>query len=179
MVKSVSLKKVVINGLMIAFVFLATYFTHIPGPIYPGYINFGDIVIMVSAMLLGRKTGFIAGAVGSSIADITSGGLIFAPITFVVKGLEGYSAGIITEAFQKRSRKELCRITAVVVSAAVMVAGYFTAECLVLPLIDRYFGYVAAITELPLNLVQGGVSAAAAYILAAILERVGIKEALN
>ena len=60
-----------------------------------------------------------------------------------------------------------------------MVAGYFTAEWHVLPLIDRNFGYVAAITELPLNLVQGGVSAVAAYVLASILEKVKIKEVLS
>ena len=176
---SVSTKKLVLNGLMIALVFLTTYFTRIPGPIYPGYINFGDILIMVAAILLGRGTGLASGAIGSAIADIAAGGMIFAPITFVVKGLEGYIAGVIADSAEKNAHGEARRLAAVVISAAVMVAGYFIAEWLLLPFVDKTFGYTAAIAELVPNLVQGGVSAVAAYVLVSLLDRVGVRKVLN
>lgn len=77
-----------INGLMIALVFVVTRFTSIPTPV--GYFNIGDVAIMVTAVLLGKNSGFAAGAIGSAIADISSGYYIFAPVTFIIKGLEGY-----------------------------------------------------------------------------------------
>ena len=77
------------NGLMIALVFLTTYFTRIPTMVLPGgYFNLGDAVIILSAAMLGPAGGLAAGAVGSALADIAAGALLFAPITFIVKGLE-------------------------------------------------------------------------------------------
>lgn len=172
-------KKIVANGLMIALVFLATYFTRIPGPIPPGYINFGDVVIMLAAVLLGKNSGFVAGSIGSAIADLAAGAPIFAPITFIVKGLEGYIVGSAAFSAENDTTGEVRRIAAMIAGAAVMVAGYFLAEWLILSIFDKTFGYVAAITELPLNLVQGGVSAAVGYVLSAVLIRAGMQKALN
>jgi len=41
-----------------------------------------------SGSSFGRKSGFLAGAIGSSVADIAMGYQHFAPVTFVVKGFE-------------------------------------------------------------------------------------------
>lgn len=173
----VSTKKIVLNGLMIALVFLTTYFTRIPGPIPPGYLNFGDVVIMVAAILLGRNSGFLVGSIGSAIADIASpGGLIFAPVTFIVKGLEGYITGIIADSARGRKSSEKLKIAAVVIGAVVMVIGYFAAELYVLKFFDNTFGYTYAIGELPLNLVQGGISAAVGYVLSTVLIRSNVQK---
>ncbi len=178
--RNMSTRKMVQNGLMIALVFLTTYVTRIPGPVPPGYINFGDAVIMMTAMLLGKNSGFVSGAIGSALADIASpGGIIFAPITFIVKGLEGYVAGVLTHSQVSESRSELRKIMAVVAGAAVMVAGYFFAELWILKIFDDSFGYAAAITELPFNLIQGGISAVVGYILTSLLSVVGIKRILE
>lgn len=172
-------KKLVLDGLMIALVFLATYFTYIPGPIPPGYINFGDSVIMTAAVLLGRRTGFLAGAIGSCLADLALGAFIYAPITFIVKGLEGYAVGLI--AFKALSQKtgELHRIVAIVAGAVLMVAGYFGAEAVLLSFFDQSFGFAAAVANLPLNLVQGGVSIVAGYLISAILSKANIQKILT
>lgn len=196
-----STKKIVLNGVMIALVFLATVFTRIPGPIPPGYINFGDAVIMVTAILLGKNSGLVAGAFGSALADIIApGGIIFAPITFVVKGLEGYFIGRIThvdkyenitknsaetdreksELLNKNAGKyEIRKIAAIITGALIMVAGYFIAELTVLKLVDPNFGYTAAISELPFNLIQGGVSAVLGYALSTLLEKAGVRRLLE
>ena len=52
-----------------------------------GYFNVGDVVIMTSALLLGRKYGAYIGAIGPALADLFLGYAVFVPITFVVKGI--------------------------------------------------------------------------------------------
>ncbi len=192
-----STKKMALNGVMIALVFLTTMFTRIPGPIPPGYINFGDAVIIVTAVLLGKNSGFIAGAFGSALADIAApGGIIFAPVTFIIKGLEGYLVGKIISDKQKEIRElreikgqkeskelkrkyELKKVFAIIVGTAVMVIGYFIAELTILRLFDPTFGYAAAIAELPFNLIQGGVSAVLGYLLSTLLQNAGIEKYLE
>lgn len=173
-----SIKKIVLTGLMIALTFITTCVTRIPGPVPPGYINFGDVVIMMAAILIGRYSGLIAGAVGSAAADIALGGLLFAPVTLVVKGLEGYITGVIGDGGSSLKGGAFIRIAAVAAGALTMVAGYFLAEMYVLGLFDDAFGAAAALTELPLNLVQGGVSAAVGYVLVGVLEHVGVRKIL-
>lgn len=166
-----STKKIVLNGLMIAVVFLTTYFTRFPGPIPPGYINLGDAAILVAALLLGRKTGFIAGAVGSALADLAAGAFLFVPVTFIVKGIEGYVTGLIGDKDAGGLGGQAARVTAVVVGVVIMVAGYFVAEAFLLGAFDSTFGWAAARLELPLNLVQGGASAVTGYALTALLSK--------
>ena len=169
-----STKKLALNGLMIALVFLATYFTRIPEPIPPGYVNIGDAAIILAAVLLGKKSGFISGAIGSCIADLVSGAFIYAPVTFIVKGLEGLVIGIIAYRTGKMSSFGPRRIIGVIVGVLIMVAGYFAAEFLVLGLFDRTFGLTAAIANLPPNLVQAGISAVVGYLMAGALEKINV-----
>jgi uncharacterized membrane protein len=162
----ISTKKLVINALMISLVFLITYlpFLHIPSPIAQGYFNIGDAAIMIAALLLGKKSGFVAGAIGSALADLAYGAFIFVPITFIVKGLEGYVVGAIASRKGDKEPTHGVRIFAVLAGAITMVAGYFIFEAVVLRLIDKSLALTAIIAELPGNLVQGIVSAFLAYV---------------
>lgn len=170
-------RKLTLGGLLIAIVFVTTWFTRIPGPVAPGYITFGDIFIMTAAIIIGRNMGFVAGAFGSALADIAVGGLAFAPVTFIVKGLEGYLTGVIAGSYDgNRQAGRVKTILAVCVGALVMVAGYFLSEMYILRIFDSTFGYTYAITELPANLVQGGVSAAAGYLIVGLLNKVNIRK---
>ena len=182
-----SVKKLVLNGLMIALVFLTTYFTRIPTPLPGGYFNLGDAVIMLAAVLLGPLGGLIAGAIGSSLADLAAGALLFAPITFVVKGLEGFVVGLLASKYwhtiQNQQAKEQRKsgasvhyrlIFALVVGAVIMVTGYFAAAAFVLGFFDSTFGWAAAVTELLPNFIQGGLSAVLGYILILLLSNINI-----
>lgn len=172
-----STRKLVLNGLMIAMVFLITFlpFLHIPSPIAQGYFNIGDSVIMIAAILLGRKSGFIAGAIGSALADIAVGAFIFAPFTFIVKGLEGFVAGAIANKTGRLPDFTL-RIIALTAAAITMVAGYFFFELTLIRLFDKSLAATAVIAELPGNLIQGAVSAIVAYALIAVIDRTNIKK---
>lgn len=171
--KNITTKKIVMNGLMIALVFLATYATKIPGPVGP--FNIGDAVIMVTAMLLGRNSGMMAGALGSAVADIAMGYAFFSPFTLVVKGLEGFIVGTI--AYQGREGKlgKARMIAGVSVGAVVMIAGYFLSESLILPIFNKDFGIAYAIKDLvSTNLIQGIVCAVVGYVLNTLLIKANI-----
>jgi len=158
-------KNITFTAMFTALVFLATRFLAFPGPLPPGYINLGDSVIILCAVLLGSNQAAFAGAVGASLADITyPGGIIFAPFTFVVKGLEGFIAGKIA-----RRSSFASIIIAAVVGGLILVAGYFIAEWLLLPYLDKNFGMTFALAELPLNFVQAGVNSTLAVLLSAAL----------
>lgn len=169
-------RRLVYSGVSIALVFLATMFTRIPGPVPPGYINLGDSMIMLTAVFLGKGTGFVAGAFGSALADIVApGGLIFAPITFVVKGIEGYVVAAMTRG-KGRSGKGL--VFPLIVGGTIMAVGYFIAEMTVLKAFDPVFGLSAALAELPFNAIQGGVSVVVVLLLSKLLEKAGINKYL-
>jgi uncharacterized membrane protein len=158
--------------MMIAIVFLITYlpFLHIPSPIAQGYFNVGDAAIMITAIILGRKSGFVVGAIGSALADLALGSFIFAPITFIVKGLEGYVTGLIAEKCSKipyNARK----IISLAAGILVMVIGYFVFELTIVRLIDRSLAFTIIAAELPGNLIQGIVSAVMAYVFIIFIDR--------
>lgn len=150
-----------------ALVFLATRFLAFPGPLPPGYINLGDSVIIICAVLMGSSSAGFAGAVGSALADITyPGGIIFAPFTFVVKGLVGLIAGRIA-----KKDSVVSIIIAAVIGGLVMVGGYFLSEWLLLPYLDDTFGKTFAITEVPFNFIQAGINSTLAIVLSVALRK--------
>jgi uncharacterized membrane protein len=89
-----SARSVTTAGVLTAMAIVATMFTKIPTPLPQGYFNLGDAVVLTAAALFGSRTGAFVGGIGSMLADIFLGGYIFAPITLVVKGLEGFVAGL-------------------------------------------------------------------------------------
>ena len=141
--QDVMLIQAALSGVMAALVAIATFIVQIPNPATRGYINFGDIMIFISALTFGPITGGFAGSVGSAIADVASGYAYFAPFTFIIKGAEGALAGFIS------NRKNVSRdLLAVAVAGTEMITGYFLAEFLPLQL-----GW-AALTEVPGNISQ-------------------------
>jgi uncharacterized membrane protein len=141
--------QLVLSGVMAALVTTATYLVQIPNPPTHGYINFGDVMIFVSALTFGPIVGGAAGSIGSSLADLASGYAYFAPFTFIVKGIEGILAGLISN--NRNPRRD---ILAVFVAGVEMTTGYFLTEFFPLQ-----FGW-AALTEVPGNMSQilvGGV----------------------
>ncbi len=84
----------VVSGVMAALVFAATM-VQVRTPITRGYVNLGDSMIFIASLIGGPWVGFVAGSVGSALADIVSGYGYYAPGTFIIKGLEGFIAGYL------------------------------------------------------------------------------------
>jgi Predicted membrane protein len=170
---SIKLKFIIYTGLSIAMVALATMAIKIPS-IKGGYINFGDIMIFITAAFLGKTAGFLAGGIGSAMADILLTYTIYAPATFIIKGLEGLMCALLIGNINKAKPSRL--IIAMAVSAAWMVFGYFMYEYKIGSLLfaNPDFGAVAAIANLLGNILQGAVSAAAALPFILTLRKTGI-----
>jgi len=154
-------RRIAATGVLCGMTIVATMFTRIPTPLPGGYFNLGDTVIFVAAVMLGTKEGLFCGAVGSALADLFLGGVVFAPVTFVVKGAEGLVAGLLCAKGAKGARL----LAALCAGAGVMVAGYFAAEATVLRLAGAEFGFWAAVGEVPLNALQGAMSVVFARLL--------------
>ncbi len=168
----ISTRKLVLNALMIALVFLVTYlpFLHIPSPAQ-GYFNIGDSIIMITAILIGRKSGFVAGAIGSSLADLAWGYYLYIPFTFIVKGLEGYVVGVITNKKSDKVSPRAIKIMSLVAGVLVMALGYFIFQITVIRYFDKTLGVAAAVAELPGNLIQGAISAILAYVFLKAIDK--------
>ncbi len=112
-------------ALFVAFTAVATYL-HIPGP-SSSYFNLGEVAIYTIALTFGARAGGIAGATGSALMDIILGYSIWAPFTFIIKGLEGWIVGRIS---QKGDWKY--NLIAIMVGGNLMIAGYAVAKAMLL-----------------------------------------------
>lgn len=156
------LLSIVYTALAIALVTLSTMVIRIPT--IKGYVNFGDIAIFVTAILLGKKSGFLAGALGSATADILGGYIIYAPGTFIIKGLEGLICALLIWRSSNNKANTYSLIISPIIAGMWMVLGYFIYEYIL-------FGLGTALPSIPSNLLQGGVSAVAAVPIVLALKK--------
>lgn len=158
--KEMNTKTITRMAILMALTTVMTMVVHIPTFGTNGYLNLGDMVVFLSAMMLGRKGGFIVGGLGSGLADMLLGYTHYAPITFIVKGLEGYIAGRLLET--KLGQKT--PIIATTIGGIWMAFGYYFAETFM-------YGAKAAIASIPGNLLQGIIGAITAVLLFAAIKK--------
>ena len=78
-------KDMVMTALMAAIIFVATYLIRIPNPATGGYSHLGDCMIFLAVVLLGRKNGSAAAAIGGAFSDFLAGAAIWILPTLVIK----------------------------------------------------------------------------------------------
>ena len=93
--------KLVFTALMTCLVLLGTILFRIPIPMTQGYVHLGDAMIYIAVLLLGKKQGAAAAALGSSLGDILGGFAFWAPWTFIIKFAMAYIAGSLIEKTSK------------------------------------------------------------------------------
>ncbi len=121
-------KDLVVSGLLIALVFISTYFIQFHLPISlnsGGLVHLGNTVLFSVAIVFGKKQGAISGAFGMGLFDIAAGWTMWAPCTFVVRGIQGYMIGHIANKKGKDGNSLVWNIVAVIISSVWMIAGYF------------------------------------------------------
>lgn len=158
--KDDSLKTLVRYAMLIALTTVMTMVIQIPTVGTEGYLNLGDMVVFLAAFILGKKGGFIVGGFGSALADLITGYTHYVPITFVVKGLEGFIAASLLETKIGRDRP----IMATSIAGAFMAFGYFIPE--------TFMYGKAAVASIPGNILQGLVGAITSVVLYNGLSRV-------
>ena len=145
-------------AVMSATVTVGTLVIRIPNPM-GGYFNVGDVMIFVAALTFNPLVAGVAGGLGSAIADMLMGYVVFAIPTFVIKGLEGLLASRIT------NKKSIYRdVLAVIVAGIAMIVGYFIVEVFM-------WGIGGAIAEVPANIAQIFLGGVVGVPIAVILRR--------
>lgn len=157
-------RKLVWAALFTALTTVATMVIRVPTPL-GGYANAGDALVILSAFLLGPAWGALAAGVGSALADIFSGYILYAPATLVIKALMALAAGVILRA-AKRKNPPAFALLGSVCAEVLMVAGYLAYEAFVLP-----YGW-GALANVPANAVQGVFGALAGTALFYALLRI-------
>lgn len=155
-----NLKTMTRYAVLIALTTVMTMVVHIPTPSTKGYLNLGDMVVFVAAFMFGKKGGFLVGGLGSALADILLSYTQYAPITFVVKGLEGFIAGAIFDT----NVGEKYPIVATAVGGVWMAIGYYIAEIFM-------YGAKAALVGIPGNIIQGLFGAVTSIVVVAGLKK--------
>jgi len=111
------------SGIMAALVFVLTSIFQITITATKGYFNVGEIGVYISALIFGPYVGAFAGGVGSALADVATGYSIYAPGTLVIKGCEGYLAGILLQRIKLKERKLLPIVLGLIVALCMGVIG--------------------------------------------------------
>ena len=134
-------------AIMSALVFIATYLIKIPS--LNGYTHIGDSMIIISALILGKKKGALAAGLGASLCDLLSGYMQYIIATFFIKAIIGS-----------------------IVGCTFQVLGYALFESLL-------YGFAGAIASIPSNIIQSITGIVIAMVLANILEKSNVFEKLK
>lgn len=159
--KKISTKQISYTAMFTALIFAATLIQIRMA--YGGNINLGDTMILLCATVMGPIPAMIAGSIGAAACDLAMGYAVYAPFTFVIKALEGLICGLLIKAFTKKS--DICKrsfpliLLTYVISALVMVSGYFVANAILIDFKTSLF------VSVPFDLIQAAVSVFLAIVL--------------
>ncbi len=175
MVKTKNLTLIVTAAVLAALTCVATMVVQIPMSLTKGYVNFGDVLVLTSAWLLGSPWGIAAAGIGSAMADLLIGYAYYAPATLIIKALMAAAAFYIAKSFMNSSymKSLVGKIIGGVVAEIIMVAGYY------LYAIILYGDPIAAASSIFGNVIQGAVGLIVGVLLTVALEKARVKKMLG
>lgn len=163
MEKKLTTKDIVLTGLGIAIVFVATMFIKIPNAL-DGYFNLGDGFILIFASFLDPFLSFLVGGLGSALADVAGGYAYYFVPTLLIKGAEAIVVAVLIKKYGQKAQ-----IPAYILGAMIMVFGYFIAKWYLKQ------NMAIALTGIPENIFQSGVGIVIALICYPIISRIYTK----
>lgn len=141
-------RKIVISALIAALICVVTMTLKIPSPLFKGYLNLGDGIVLAAGWMLPPAFGFLAAGLGSALADLFSGYIVYAPATFAIKGLMALIASYAYKLLRKKTGGLSARILSGAASEIEMTLGYFVFE-------GFMYGFAPSLVNIPMNGVQG------------------------
>lgn len=158
----------VITAMLVALVFLSTFFLNIKLPISVngGLVHLGTAMLFIASILFGPKKGALAGAIGMGLFDIMGGWLLWAPITIVARGLQGFIVGKIAWSNGRKGSSLALNITATIVSIPFMIAVYYLGEVIL------YGNWIVPLTSIPGDLLQNALGMIIAIPVCVALKKV-------
>lgn len=187
MKNSSSTQKLITTAVFAALTMIATSVIKIQTPTF-GYIHIGEVFVLMSGFFLGPVYGGLAAGLGSALADFLGGYVIWVPFTFLIKYMTAAVGGFLYKKFEEPGNKQKNRkiqykrfpvIAAGIIAEAVMAAGYFAANIIMICGAGEGFSNASVISaasislsELPFNAVQGLAGIVLAVILFPVFEHI-------
>lgn len=149
--------------MLAALVCVATMVIKIPSPL-SGYLNPGDCIVLLSGWLMSPLYGCMAAAVGSALADILSGYILYVPVTFLIKGIMALTACYGYRWLRKKAGGLVSHIISGIFAELFMILGYFIFEGVL-------YGFAASAVNIPMNALQGTVGLTLGILLTKIFQK--------
>jgi uncharacterized membrane protein len=129
-----------------------------------GYVNLGDCIVLVAGWILSPWYAFLAAGLGSALADLFSGYVIYAPATFLIKGGMALVALFLFRVLKRATGNFAARLVGAVCAELLMVLGYFVFE-------GFLYGFAPSLVNIPANAMQGVAGVVIGCILIKVLEK--------
>ena len=158
----------IMTSMLVALVFLSTFFLNIKLPISVngGLVHLGTAMLFIASILFGPKKGALAGAIGMGLFDLVGGWLLWAPITIVARGLQGFIVGKIAWSNGRKGSSLALNVTATIVSIPFMIAVYYFGEVIL------YGNWIVPLTSIPGDLLQNALGMIIAIPVCVALKKV-------
>jgi len=155
------------SAMFIALIFIAIYFLSVPNGL-GGVIHFGDALIFTAAALLPLPYSLFVAALGPGLFNLARVPIWF-PFTIVIKPIMAlcFTRGGDTILGPVRNR------VAPFIAAGINTVLYFGANMIL------FGGWAAGVAALPALIIQGGGSIAFFFLIAAALDRLGVKKMMR
>lgn len=149
-------KKIVVSSMLAALVCVLTFAIRIPLP--TGYVNPGDVAVILCGYFLPPVLAFVSAGIGSLFADVFSGYVLYAPATFIIKGI----MAVLAYWGLAKSKKKHAKFAGIFFAEAFMVVGYYVFEGFV-------YGFYPSCANIIPNCVQGLFGFAASILIIKLL----------
>lgn len=166
----------VLTAMMTAMVMVATTFFKVPNAF--GYVHLGDGFVLLAAIILPKKYACFAGGVGAALADLYGGYVLWAPWTFFIKMIMVVFVQIFFSMIIRLIDNEkkviriaglpLFEIAAYAIAAIWTAAAYYVAQGFI------YGNWLAAVGEIPGNIMQAITGAVIAVFISAALSKTSL-----
>lgn len=162
--KNFKVKDLVITSLFIALVYVFTWIVKIQLPFAPngGLIHLGNVPFFLAAIFFDKRVGMTAGALGMGLFDLTSGWVLWSPMTVISALIMGY----ILNKFNYKHLKMKNLLLSFVLVALVKVVVYYIGEVFILS------SFVTPLASIPGNIIQIAVSSVIVLVVLKPMEKV-------
>ena len=168
--KGITIYDIAVTALFAALCYVATYFLRIeiPTPIGRMMIHGGNIVCLLSALLMGPLRGAAADAIGMGLFDLLSGWASSAPSTIVMRFCMGLAGGAVPKLSGKKDNPgigwAIAGAAAGMVTYYVLYLGYSFLSDLILG-----NGLAAVLADVATKAVTSGSTGIVSIIVASLL----------
>lgn len=159
MKQNITIQDMVLTALGMALVFVATMYIKIPNAL-DGYFNLGDGFVLLFASFLSPGLSFLAGGLGSALADVAGGYAYYFLPTLLIKGLEAVVVSCLIRRYGEKAR-----IPAYLLGSVIMVTGYFLAKWYLKG------NMMVAAAGIPENILQSAAGVAIAIVACPLIRR--------